>query len=910
MGDAFLALPKQLRSLAGPLLDALAMSNIPLAVADACSRDYPIVFVNAAFAALTGYDSDDVAGGDLRLLGNLDVGLSKIAAINNALAAGQTVNADLQSSRKNGDLFWNRLSIAPIRDEAGAAKFLLSTQSDVTAEYNRREIEDKLADSRRELADIEANARLSWTVAGLVGAWEWDIASGRLFADVRFSKLCGLPPAEAAAGLPSKSFFAHIHPDDVLRTRIAVAAALQGAEVFSRDYRILGADGCVRWVSARGRSHLGADDRPVRFTGVVTDITDQKRIEEQLHLAQTAGGVGTFQYETGFGTVDVSEQFCRLLGLHPSTVLPVRTINSVVHRDDPAIIGGAEALSTDGLSYSEFRIRRPDNGQERWLALRGQLHCEAGGRRFIGAIYDVTDSKLAQEKLRELNQTLESRVQERTQERDRVWNLSRDLIHVCSADGVQRAVNPAWTELLGYAAEELVGARFERFVHPDDRAHAKAIFDSLAAGGRAKPFDLRLLAKDGSARWINWTITADDDAFYCVGRDITERKQLEDELRQSQKMEAVGQLTGGIAHDFNNLLTGVIGSMDIIRRRIADGRVQDIGRFVDAATTSAQSAAALTHRLLAFSRRQSLDNQPIDVNQLVASMEDLLRRTLGEQIVLQVELRAGIRPAMTDANQLESAVLNLAINARDAMPEGGVLTIETKELKLDRAYAEKHDHVQPGDYVAISVRDTGSGMSEDVVAKAFDPFFTTKPIGQGTGLGLSMIYGFAQQTGGHVTISSKLGEGAEIKLYLPVCHGDAVRAEPGANEEGPSGSGEHVLVVEDDASVRLIVLDVLHELGYAALEASNGITALSIIQSPAPIDLLITDVGLPGLNGRQLAEIARQSRPNLPILFMTAYAANAAVRNDFLGKRMHMVTKPVSMDVLALKIREIIEARG
>jgi CheY-like chemotaxis protein len=373
-------------------------------------------------------------------------------------------------------------------------------------------------------------------------------------------------------------------------------------------------------------------------------------------------------------------------------------------------------------------------------------------------------------------------------------------------------------------------------------------------------------------------------------------------------MEAVGQLTGGIAHDFNNMLTGVLGGLDMVRRRISNGRVEEAERFIDAATVSAERAAALTHRLLAFSRRQTLDPQAVDVNRLVGSMEDLLRRTLGAQVDLAVALAGDLWTTLTDANQLESALLNLAINARDAMPDGGKLTIETVNIRLDDNQTSRVDGAAPGDYVAISVSDTGVGMPQDVVARAFDPFFTTKPIGQGTGLGLSMVYGFVRQSGGQVSIYSEPGLGTTVKLYLPRFQGEAEASGETPAAEAPAGAGETVMVVEDDPSVRTVVIELLKELGYEAIDVADSDEALRVLETPQRIDLLISDVGLPGLNGRQLAEIARRRRPDLPVLFITGYAAGAARRSEVLGPGMEMISKPFAVEALAQKVREMLEA--
>lgn len=388
--------------------------------------------------------------------------------------------------------------------------------------------------------------------------------------------------------------------------------------------------------------------------------------------------------------------------------------------------------------------------------------------------------------------------------------------------------------------------------------------------------------------------------------EVTERRAAEEQLRQSQKMEALGKLTGGIAHDFNNMLTGIAGSIDMIRRRMAAGRTDGIDRYLDAATTSTQRAAALTHRLLAFSRQQALDIKSQDINALVEGLEEILRRTLGEKVSYAKVLQADLWPALTDANQLDSALLNLAINARDAMPEGGQLTIETTNTHLDTTYALLNDGVEEGDYVAISVSDTGTGMPDDVIEKAFDPFFTTKPIGQGTGLGLSMIYGFMKQSGGHVRIYSEPGKGTTVKLYLRRALNAAVQASIKPDIEAPRGGGETVLVVEDDATVRLLITELLEELGYRYIEVADPRAAIPHLQSDGPIDLLVTDFGLPNMNGRELADIARQHRPNLKVLFITGYAENAAIRAGLLPPGMEVVTKPFAFDALGRRIRDMI----
>lgn len=381
----------------------------------------------------------------------------------------------------------------------------------------------------------------------------------------------------------------------------------------------------------------------------------------------------------------------------------------------------------------------------------------------------------------------------------------------------------------------------------------------------------------------------------------------EEALRQSQKMEAVGQLTGGIAHDFNNMLTGIIGSLELLRRRLARGRIEDLDSLIDLGVTSANRAAGLTHRLLAFSRRQSLDSKPVEMNTLVESMGELLQRSINENIRLDMQLSEQLWVAEADPNQLESALLNLVINARDAMPNGGNLVVKTGNQHLDSDFTEAHSNLEPGDYVMLSVTDTGCGMPQSTISRAFDPFFTTKPIGQGTGLGLSMIYGFSKQSRGHVAIHSDVGQGTTVSLFLPRFGGDVPEDDPVDVQHALfAQNGETVLIVEDDPAVRVLVSTVLSDLGYAFVEAGDADSAVPILDSGQRIDLMISDVGLPGMNGRQLAEIGRQYRPDLKVLFITGYAEHAAVRGGFLDPGMQMITKPFTFDLLTAKVREMI----
>jgi PAS domain S-box-containing protein len=493
-------------------------------------------------------------------------------------------------------------------------------------------------------------------------------------------------------------------------------------------------------------------------------------------------------------------------------------------------------------------------------------------------------------------------------------------LFMLDAEGRVTSWNPGAERIKGYAAREIIGEHFSRFYTPEDRENG-APARALEIARREGRFEAEAwrCRKDGSYFWANVVIDPVYQKGRLVGfakitRDLTERRQTQLELErsrealaQSQKMESIGQLTGGLAHDFNNLLTGITGSLDLMKKRMAEGRTDEVERYIAAAQSSAARAASLTHRLLAFARRQTLDPKPTDVNMLIAGIMELVDRAIGPQIERNTKLAKGLWATLCDSNQLENALLNLCINARDAMPEGGLLTIETSNLRLDEERARGLD-LPPGEYLAIGITDDGVGMAPEVSARAFEPFYTTKPLGQGTGLGLSMVYGFAAQSGGKVAISSELGGGTTVSLYLPRYEGEvAAVAAAGPAGEHVARSGETIVLVEDEPMVRLFMTDVLQDLGYTVLEASDGPSGLNAVLSTRVVDLLITDVGLPGgMNGRQLADAARHKRPDLRVLFITGYAESAVVINNRLEQGMHVLSKPFTLEVLSAKISAIL----
>ncbi|WP_273806612.1 MULTISPECIES: PAS domain-containing protein [unclassified Pseudomonas] len=564
----------------------------------------------------------------------------------------------------------------------------------------------------------------------------------------------------------------------------------------------------------------------------------------------------------------------------------------------------------------------------RYLELTA-FRIEPASRRQVAVLFqDITPRKRAEAALRQLNETLEERVQAALVANRILANVvdaASSMIHVLDFDFRWLAVNGSGAEVF----EEVIGVRprigdsfsesLER--RPDLRDGILAHWRRAFAG---ETFSTVISVHRGSLQRhyeLQFSPLLDAEGqrigAYQFAYDVTERlneqeriRLMEEALRQSQKMEAVGQLTGGIAHDFNNLLTGILGSLELLDLRLRQGRLQDLERYTGTARSAAQRAAALTHRLLAFSRRQTLDPQPVALEQLVIGLEDLIQRSIGPQIALEREADPRLWLTHIDGPQLENALLNLCLNARDAMPDGGRIRIVLSNERLDETQAERQA-LPVGDYVRLSVGDTGSGMSDEVRDRAFDPFFTTKPIGQGTGLGLSMVHGFVLQSGGEIRIDSVPGAGTWVHLYLPRHCVAPVASAPVYPEFEPSrpGQGETILVVDDEPTIRTLLVDAMLAQGYRVLEAADAATALALATPDTPLDLLVTDVGLPGtLNGRQLGDALRRLRPRLPVLFITGYAEANVIGDGDLDAGMRVLTKPFTLDTLERRIQAMLQS--
>ncbi|MES2337540.1 MAG: GAF domain-containing protein [Pseudomonadota bacterium] len=686
-----------------------------------------------------------------------------------------------------------------------------------------------------------------------VGSWDWDIVNDRMTADARYARLLGVDAERASRGVTLEQFLTVVHRDDVDRVRHAIAETVAGRASYACEYRIRRADGSSRWVMAQGRLVRGLDGAPRHFPGAVFDI-DARRSQE-LRLAALV--------ELNDRLRDISEP--EDLAFAASEILG-RTLDVArvcYGRIDPQ----SETIEI-GRNWTEKGA--------------GPLPSLLHFREYGTFIDDLKRGETVT-----------------------IGDVAVDPRTAAHADAIRALDVTALVNLPIMEDGRLVAMLVVNDNAPRSWSEEELAFVGEVAQRTRHAVERRRIETELAQ--LNAQLEAQVEAR------TTELMVAEENLRQSAKMEAVGQLTGGLAHDFNNLLTGVSGAIEMIRLRVTQGRTGELDRYTAIASEAVTRAAALTHRLLAFSRRQTLDPKPTDANRLVSDMVEMIRRTVGPMHPVDAALDDALWTILVDPNQLENALLNLCINARDAMPDGGPIVLETANHRFDLTDARARRLV-PGDYVSLCVTDTGTGMSEDVKARAFDPFYTTKPLGEGTGLGLSMIYGFVRQSGGQVRIDTEVGRGTTMCLYLPRHIGDPA-IDPREDQVAgilPIGDAQRrsILVVDDEPAVRQLVAEALGDLGHRVVEAGDGAGALLALDAlGSDIDLLVTDVGLPGgMNGRQVADAALARLPELKVVFITGYAEQAVIGGRQLGPNMALLTKPFALDILAARVRSLLDS--
>ena len=851
--------------------------------------------------------------------------------------------------------YWD-VQVTPILGANGRPEKLLSVSRDITAAYDAveavRQSEARWHGLFERLHEGLVLAELVRDTNGAVVDWRY------LDVNPAWEDMVGIP-REAAVGRTVREVIPDIEAEWVSEFARVVETGqpisfMRQIGTFGRWY-----EGRAVWLEAERfavfflevTARKRIEDRRLALIGLGDRIRDLDDPAELSFAAAEILGRSLGVSRAGYGTVDMVaatitierdwnapgiKSLAGLLHFHDygSYIEDLRRGETVVFADaetDPRTAATADALKA--ISACAV-VNMPVTEQGALVALLYLNHAtprewpadELAFVREVAARTRTAVARLSAERdLRALTTSLEHQVEERTAE----LRLYRDIVQsdsspICAFDKDFRliAFNQAHSDEFYriFAHRVQLGDVFPD-LFPQDQGTVIRAFMARSLAGESytviEEFGNPELAKP---YWEVSYYPLRDEADRITGafhhaKDISARLRAEaelalaqEQLRQAQKMEAVGQLTGGLAHDFNNLLSGIMGSLELLQTRMAQGRLGELDRYIVAAQGAAKRAAALTHRLLAFSRRQTLDPKPVNVNGLVAGMEDLVRRTMGPSITVEVVAAGGLWTTLIDPGQLENALLNLCINARDAMPDGGRLTVETGNKWLDVRGARERD-MAPGQFVTLCVSDTGSGMSAEVIRRAFDPFFTTKPIGMGTGLGLSMVYGFARQSNGQVRIYSEPGQGTMVCLYLPRHVGAAEEGQELIQSAQPprARDGETVLVVDDEPTVRMLVVEVLEDLGYAAIEAADGAGGLEVLRSGRRLDLLITDVGLPGgMNGRQVADAGRALRPGLRVLFITGYAENAAIGDGHLEPGMHVLTKPFALEALATRIRDIV----
>ncbi len=856
---------------------------------------------NRSAERIFGYTADEAIGQHISLIIPPEREDEEALIIGKVRAGDRLEHFETVRRRKDGSAVDISLTVSPIKHEDGTVIGASKVARDIGLAKQAERTSAYLA----AIVDSSDDAIVAKDLNGIITSW--NAAAERMF---------GYPAPEAVGRQITL-----IIPPDLIEEEYGIISRVKAGEKVDHFET-------VRMTRSGERIDVSLTISPIRdslgrivgASKIARDVTQQMRTEELLRLSTRAAEIGFWDVDHLSGVMFWDERCKALFGIAPDVAVTLDDFYSGLHPDDLAATAAAYAAARDPAVRAFYDVEYRTLGRDgvmRWVAAKGRGLFDNNGTcvRSLGTTIDITAKKQAEMRLKDLNEQLERLVEERTNALNRVWQHSRDLFVVLGADGVIHSVSPAVIAILGRHPDKVVGRNLHDYIWAGDVEKAQGAVIAAVGGADLTDYETRLVHADGTPRWISWRTSKEGAFAYAYGRDITAEKEqaealrhAEDALRQSQKMEAVGQLTGGIAHDFNNMLAVTMGSLELLNRRIGpeDPRAK---RYIEAATDGAKRAANLTQRLLAFSRQQPLRPETLNVNRLVGGMSDLLRHSIGAEIRLETVLAGGLWAVDVDPNQLESVVLNLGVNARDAMPGGGRLTIETQNMRLDSHYAKAHLGMPAGQYMLIAITDTGTGMTPDVAARAFDPFFTTKDVGKGTGLGLSQVYGFVKQSGGHVKIYSELGQGTTIKIYLPrsTSSEDVTQQSPFNADAFVSEQSETILVVDDEPAVRQFSADALGELGYRVLEASNAVAALKMLEGHPEIALLFTDIVMPDTNGRQLADQARGARPGLKVLYTTGYTRNAVVHNGVVDEGVELIGKPFTIEQLAAKVRDMLD---
>lgn len=735
-----------------------------------------------------------------------------------------------------------------------------------------------------------------------VGVWHENLSSG----EVRWSE--GLEALLCVEGTEFTGTYDEliglVHPDDRKNVEDSVKRSLHGKGLFWGDFRILCPDNTIRWLTGKGKVSFDENGKPVSRFGIAIDIQERREADEKLRASEQRFSAAFNLSPLPMHIISledkrykfVNDSFLLATGYTKEEVIGKTgdELNLWVLGEDRARI--RKIFREEGrLINIEFKFRRND-GEIRTGLGSSEIMTLDGEPCALTVIADITERKRAEE------------------DRDRFFTVSLDMMCLMDFAGYFKRLNPVWEKTLGYTKEELMAKTYIHFVHPDDREQTLELGKRAMQGENISAFENRYLCKDGSIKWLLWSVASfpEQQLIYAVAHDITQRKRAEEEwkkaeenLRQAQKMDAVGRLAGGVAHDFNNLMTAVIGYSEMaLRKAVPESSLNsDILEIKKAG----ERAASLTSQLLAFGRKQILQPKILNFNSVLENVHKMLRRLIGEHIDIAILPDPKLGFVKADPGQIEQVIVNLAVNARDAMPDGGKLTLETANVHITNEYAFNQLEVTPGHYVMFAMTDTGYGMDVKTMAKIFEPFYTTKEMGRGTGLGLSMVYGIIKQSGGHIAVYSEPGVGTTVKLYLPQI--EEVQPIPALQEKIPffQKSNETILLVEDEKIVRDLTARILRDLGYEVLVAGNGKEALELVDSQIEkIDLVISDLVMPQMGGKELAEKLLLLKPQIKIILMSGYTEKAIFHQGVLDTNVAFLQKPFSYDALATKVRDVL----